>query len=123
MAYSADTLPLAFGGRGAGEGGDTKRRCYQQRIAVSESRPESGGFFRSDHFSFAKQGVPALYAEGGNEPADEETAKYRKRMNVIVTGCYHQVCDQYRDDWDLSGIVQDTQMLFDVGVGVANAEA
>jgi len=42
---------------------------------------------------------------------------------VIVTGCYHQVCDQYRDDWDLSGIVQDTQMLFDVGVGVANAEA
>ena len=64
----------------------------------------------------------SLRAEGGNEPADEETAKYRKRMNVIVTGCYHQVCDQYREDWDLTGIVQDTQMLFDVGVGVANAE-
>ena len=95
----------------------------QGRTLTQEDRPEAGYYYRSDHFSFAKQGVPALYAEGGNEPADEETAKYRKRMNVIVTGCYHQVCDQYRDDWDLSGIVQDTQMLFDVGVGVANAEA
>ena len=95
----------------------------QGRTLTQEDRPEAGYYYRSDHFSFAKQGVPALYAEGGNEPADEETAKYRKRMNVIVTGCYHQVCDQYRYDWDLSGIVQDTQMLFDVGVGVANAEA
>lgn len=95
----------------------------QGRTLTQEDKPEAGYYYRSDHFSFAKQGVPALYAEGGNEPADEETAKYRKRMNVIVTGCYHQVCDQYRDDWDLSGIVQDTQMLFDVGVGVANAEA
>lgn len=94
----------------------------QGRTLTQEDRPEAGYYYRSDHFSFAKQGVPALYAEGGNEPADEETAKYRKRMNVIVTGCYHQVCDQYRDDWDLSGIVQDTQMLFDVGVGVANAD-
>ena len=95
----------------------------QGRTLTQEDRPEAGYYYRSDHFSFAKQGVPALYAEGGNEPADEETAKYRKRMNVIVTGCYHQVCDQYRDDWDLSGIVQDTQMLFDVGVNVANADA
>ncbi|WP_394221005.1 M28 family metallopeptidase [Alteromonas gracilis] len=95
----------------------------QGRVLTQEDRPEAGYYYRSDHFSFAKQGVPALYAEGGNEPADAETAKYRKRMNVIVTGCYHQVCDQYRDDWDLSGIVQDTQMLFDVGVGVANADA
>ena len=95
----------------------------QGRTLTQEDRPEAGYYYRSDHFSFAKQGVPALYAEGGNEPADEETAKYRKRMNVIVTGCYHQVCDEYREDWDLSGIVQDTQMLFDVGVKVANAEA
>lgn len=95
----------------------------QGRTLTQEDRPEAGYYYRSDHFSFAKQGVPALYAEGGNEPADEETAKYRKRMNVIVTGCYHQVCDEYRDDWDLSGIVQDTQMLFDVGVNVSNAKA
>jgi Zn-dependent M28 family amino/carboxypeptidase len=93
----------------------------QGRVLTQEDKPEAGYYYRSDHFSFAKQGVPALYAEGGNEPADEETAKYRKRMNVIVTGCYHQVCDEYRENWDLGGIVQDTQMLFDVGVNVANA--
>lgn len=95
----------------------------QNRTLTQEDKPEAGYYYRSDHFSFAKQGVPALYAEGGSEPADEETAKYRKRMNVIVTGCYHQVCDEFRDDWDLSGIAQDTKMLFDVGVHVANAEA
>ena len=93
----------------------------QGRVLTQEDKPEAGYYYRSDHFSFAKQGVPALYAEGGNEPADEETAKYRKRMNVIVTGCYHQVCDEYRESWDMGGIVQDTQMLFDVGVNVANA--
>ncbi|MAI36394.1 M28 family metallopeptidase [Alteromonas sp.] len=93
----------------------------QGRVLTQEDKPEAGYYYRSDHFSFAKQGVPALYAEGGDEPADEETAKYRKRMNVIVTGCYHQVCDEYRENWDMGGIVQDTQMLFDVGVNVANA--
>lgn len=93
----------------------------QGRVLTQEDKPEAGYYYRSDHFSFAKQGVPALYAEGGDEPVDEETAKYRKRMNVIVTGCYHQVCDEYRENWDMGGIVQDTQMLFDVGVNVANA--
>lgn len=94
----------------------------QGRYLTQEDRPEAGYYYRSDHFSFAKKGIPALYAEGGSEPIDDATAKYRKRMSLIITGCYHQVCDQYRDSWDLSGIVQDTQMLFDVGVQVANAE-
>ena len=93
----------------------------QGRVLTQEDRPEAGYYYRSDHFSFAKKGIPALYAEGGSEPIDEATAAYRKRMSLIVTGCYHQVCDQYRDSWDLSGIVEDTQMLFDVGVNVANA--
>lgn len=94
----------------------------QGRTLTQEDRPEAGYYYRSDHFSFAKQGVPALYAQGGSEPIDEETAAYRKRMNVIVRGCYHQVCDEYRDDWDLGGIVEDTQMFFEVGVDVANAD-
>ncbi|WP_334049131.1 M28 family metallopeptidase [Alteromonas gracilis] len=124
MNVLGKTKNVAVVGMGKSEMEDylEKAAAKQGRSLTQEDRPEAGYYYRSDHFSFAKQGVPALYAEGGNEPADEETAKYRKRMNVIVTGCYHQVCDQYRDDWDLSGIVQDTQMLFDVGVGVANAD-
>ena len=94
----------------------------QGRYLVQEGRPEAGGYYRSDHFSFAKKGVPALYAEGGDEPIDEATAKYRKRTNVIVRGCYHQVCDQFRENWDLSGIQQDTQMLFEVGYDLVSSD-
>lgn len=94
----------------------------QSRVLVREGRPEAGYYYRSDHFSFAKQGVPALYAKGGNEPFDEETAKYRKRAKVIITGCYHQVCDQFRENWDFSGIQQDSQLLFDVGYQIANSK-
>jgi Zn-dependent M28 family amino/carboxypeptidase len=94
----------------------------QSRVLVREERPEAGYYYRSDHFSFAKQGVPALYAKGGSEPFDEETAKYRKRAKVILTGCYHQVCDQFRENWNFSGIHQDTQLLFDVGYQIANSK-
>lgn len=95
----------------------------QGRIIKQEHRPEAGYYYRSDHFSFAKVGVPALYAKGGSEPVDEATANYRKRTQVITTGCYHQVCDKYREDWDLSGIVEDIQLLMDVGYKVANKPA
>ena len=95
----------------------------QGRTVTQEDRHEAGYYYRSDHFSFAKVGVPALYAKGGSEPFDEETAKYRKRTSVIVTGCYHQVCDKFRDDWDLSGISQDTQLLMEVGYLVANKDS
>lgn len=92
----------------------------QGRVLSQESRPQAGYYYRSDHFSFAKSGVPALYAKGGSQPIDDLTASYRKRMNVIDTGCYHQVCDQYRENWNVMGIVEDTQLLFDVGYQLSN---
>jgi Zn-dependent M28 family amino/carboxypeptidase len=94
----------------------------QDRYLVQEGRPEAGYYYRSDHFSFAKQGVPALYAKGGDVPIDEATAAYRKRTNVIVTGCYHQVCDKFRENWDLSGIQQDAQLLFEVGYDLLSSD-
>ena len=98
----------------------TKR---QGRVLTQEERPGAGIYYRSDHFSFAKVGVPALYAKGGSEPIDEATAQYRKKTNVIVRGCYHQVCDQFRDSWDFGGVQEDTQMLFEVGYDIANSDA
>lgn len=95
----------------------------QDRVLTQEGRPEAGYYYRSDHFSFAKLGVPALYAKGGDQPIDEATAEYRKRTSLIVTGCYHQVCDQFRESWDFGGIEEDTQLLFDVGFNIANAES
>jgi Zn-dependent M28 family amino/carboxypeptidase len=93
----------------------------QGRVLTQEDNPGAGIYYRSDHFSFAKVGIPALYAKGGSEPIDDATAEYRKRTNVIVRGCYHQVCDQFRESWDFSGVQEDTQMLFEVGYDIANS--
>ena len=59
----------------------TKAAKNQNRHIVQESKPEAGYYYRSDHFNFAKKGVPALYAKGGTEPIDDATADYRKRTN------------------------------------------
>ncbi|WP_281213903.1 M28 family metallopeptidase [Shewanella insulae] len=92
----------------------------QQRTAVSETRPESGGFFRSDHFSFAKYGVPAVFAGGGNKPVDEATAKYKAEMKAQMKGCYHNVCDEYRADWDLSGALEDLGVYYQAAQRLGN---
>jgi len=94
-----------------------------KRVLKMEERPEAGYYYRSDHFNFAKKGVPALYAKGGSEPLDEQTATYRKGPKILVTGCYHQVCDQFRENWDFSGVREDTQMLFEVGYDLAQSRA
>jgi Zn-dependent M28 family amino/carboxypeptidase len=94
----------------------------QNRTVVAGKHASAGYYYRSDHFNFAKVGVPALYAGGGEEPVNEATAKYRKKMNLIVRGCYHQPCDKYRKNWDLTGAQQDVQLFFDVGYNIANSE-
>ena len=98
-----------------------KAASRQNRTLTQESRPEAGSYYRSDHFSFAKQGVPALYAKGGDTPIDEQTAAYKKRAKVVITGCYHQVCDQFRENWDFSGVREDSQLLFEVGYDIAQS--
>ena len=100
----------------------TKAAKRQGRYLKQEDAPQAGYYYRSDHFSFAKKGVPALYAKGGGEAVDDATATYRKKMSVILRGCYHQVCDQYRDSWNFGGIVEDTQLFFEVGYDIANSQ-
>lgn len=92
----------------------------QDRVAKSEKYPESGGFFRSDHFSFAKFGVPAVFAGGGSIPRDEATAEYKAKMKQEMRGCYHNTCDYYRPHWDLSGAIQDLQVFYKVAEELGN---
>ena len=94
----------------------------QNRIALGEKNPASGGFFRSDHFSFAKLGVPAVFAGGGSEPIDVATADYKTQMQATMKGCYHNVCDEYRDDWDLSGAIQDLEIYYQVTRSLGNSQ-
>jgi Zn-dependent M28 family amino/carboxypeptidase len=96
----------------------------QGRIVLPDPEAEKGYFYRSDHFELAKQGVPALHflhpgAEYRDKPAD-----YGQRMRDRYTADdYHKVTDEVKADWDLSGAVEDAQLLFGLGLAVAQGSA
>lgn len=90
------------------------------QLRVSEHAPDmSGGYFRSDHFSFAKAGVPSFSIERGrNFVKDPEGSKAKA---AAYGARYHQVTDAYDPTWDLSGMVQQAQFTLALGWVVANA--
>ncbi len=91
----------------------------QGRHLEREPTPEKGFFYRSDHFSFAKRGVPALYLRGGVDHR-EKGMEYGLAWNrAWVSEHYHKVSDEYREDWDLRGVVEDVELLFAVGRALA----
>ena len=83
------------------------------RTIVADPESEKGFFYRSDHFEFAKEGVPAL-----GDLGKPEGYGLQKR-NEYTTNDYHKPSDEIKPDWDLSGAVEDAQMLFEVGYRVA----
>ncbi|WP_448556677.1 M28 family metallopeptidase [Thalassotalea montiporae] len=93
----------------------TKAAEKQGRVISGDPRPAAGIYYRSDHFAFANIGIPALYAKSGAQPADEATAKLREMLDPKLKKCYHNLCDEYSDEWDLSGAVQDMQAFFEIG--------
>ena len=94
----------------------------QGRHLVPEPEPEKGYYYRSDHFEFAKVGVPALYAESGDQ-YDGKPADYGQKLRAeYVANDYHKPSDEIKDDWDLSGGVEDLQLYFHVGLDVARAD-
>ncbi|MGH8030567.1 MAG: M28 family metallopeptidase [Arenimonas sp.] len=93
----------------------------QGRVLVAESEPERGSFFRSDHFNFAKAGVPALYAKGGIDHLEGGVAQGKAMLDDYVTHRYHKAADNYDPDWDLRGVVKDLQALYMVGDALVNS--
>jgi Zn-dependent M28 family amino/carboxypeptidase len=87
----------------------------QDRVLVEESSPESGFFFRSDHFNFAKSGVPALYAKGGVDHREKGREYGLEWSRDYTANRYHKVGDNYDASWDLRGTMQDLQLLYGVG--------
>lgn len=93
----------------------------QGRTVVPEPEPERGYYFRSDHFEFAKQGVPALYTDDGTDfIGQSKDFGLRKRQEYIARD-YHKVSDEIKPGWDLSGLVEDTQLLFQVGYAITES--
>jgi Zn-dependent M28 family amino/carboxypeptidase len=87
----------------------------QGRTTRGEPDPSGGWYFRSDHFNFAKVGIPSLYFENGSVSVEhgEEWGKAQKK--AYNDNRYHSPKDEYSPDWDVSGIIEDMQLLFDVG--------
>ena len=91
------------------------------RTVKPDPRPEQGIYYRSDHFSFARVGIPALYPNPGTEFVDkpddyhDQIAEYRSKI-------YHTVHDRIHDWWDLSGAVEDLKLIYRVALSVANAD-
>ena len=100
----------------------TKAALKQNRIISGDPRPAAGIYYRSDHFAFASVGIPALYAKGGDIPADQATAELRVKLDPILGKCYHGLCDEYSEEWDLTGAVQDMQLFFEMGVELSKSD-
>ena len=95
----------------------------QNRSVNPESRAELGGYFRSDHFEFAKVGVPALYMKSRTQYIGQPADYAKQKVDNYIANDYHKVTDVIHDDWNASGAVEDIALLFDVGMRVAQSQA
>ncbi|MGZ8471661.1 MAG: M28 family metallopeptidase [Gemmatirosa sp.] len=90
------------------------------RVVRPDPEPEKGFFYRSDHFEFAKKGVPALYTDAGVEYVGRPPEYGMRKREQYEAADYHKPSDEIKPDWDLSGAVEDVRALFQVGYRVAN---
>ncbi len=93
----------------------------QNRTVEPEPTPEKGFFYRSDHFNFAKKGVPVLYAKGGVKHREKGEQWMRDINAYHIANRYHAPSDEINSDWDLRGMVEDLQLFFDIGLHFANS--
>jgi len=91
------------------------------RSFTKDSRPEAGSFFRSDHFSFAKQGLPALSFGSGRDLVKGGVEAGKAAQEAYVRDRYHQPADEFDPNWDLSGMAADLTIGFDLGTQLANS--
>ena len=98
----------------------------QGRYVTPEGHPERGLFYRADHFTFAKRGVPVLLSmalagaydlQEGGRPAGE------RWLEAFTSNCYHQTCDAWSPDWDLRGAAQEAELYHAIGARLANSRA
>jgi Zn-dependent M28 family amino/carboxypeptidase len=94
----------------------------QGRVVRPESEPGKGYYFRSDHFEFAKVGVPALYLDKGVDVIGKPAGYGMARRKEYIERDYHQVSDVIKPEWDLGGAVEDAALMFEVGYAVAQGE-
>ena len=93
----------------------------QGRYIMPEPNPERGYYYRSDHFNFAKVGVPALYAESGEDSIDYGREWGAAQAQEYTDNRYHAPGDEYDPNWDLSGASEDINLYFEITNVLANS--
>jgi Zn-dependent M28 family amino/carboxypeptidase len=94
----------------------------QGRTVKPDPEPEKGFYYRSDHFEFAKVGVPALYTDSGVDYVGKDVAYSKQKRDEYTDKDYHKVSDEIKPDWELSGAVEDAQLLTLIGYRVAQGD-
>jgi len=95
----------------------------QGRVVEPEEHPERGGYYRSDHFNFARKGVPMLYAEAGSDHRELGPDYIKAKGKEYLEKRYHTALDEMTDDWDLRGLEQDIELYFGIGLEVADGNS
>jgi Zn-dependent M28 family amino/carboxypeptidase len=95
----------------------------QGRYYSADPHPEAGHFYRSDHFSFAKVGVPAISFGEGNDLVNGGVPRGEALQQEYLTKHYHQPSDEWSPTWDFTGMAQDDQLMHNVGLDLANSRA
>ena len=101
----------------------TRWAATQGRVVSPAASPEKGGYYRSDHFSFAKLGVPMLSAGSGRDLVEGGTAKGNALADDYTANRYHKPQDQYDPNWNWDGAVQDLQFYYGIGHELATTDA
>ena len=93
----------------------TKLAENQGRYIIPDPEPGAGHFFFFFYFNFAKVGIPALYASGSYEHMTKGVEYAKEKSEAYVSHDYHQPSDEYSDDWDMGGMIQDATLLYKLG--------
>lgn len=115
---------LVGSGQDSLEGDLAKAAARQGRRITPDPHPERALFYRADHFSVAKRGVPTaliMGMAGGPDLVAGGREAGERWVNDYVSKCYHQVCDNWSPDWDLRGAAQDIDLFYEVGRELANS--
>jgi Zn-dependent M28 family amino/carboxypeptidase len=94
--------------------------AMQGRVIKPDQFPDRGYFYRSDQFNLAKIGVPAAYFDDGTEIVGKPPGWAKQKLEEFESKDYHQPSDELRDDWDLSGAVEDARLGFWLGCVIAD---
>jgi Zn-dependent M28 family amino/carboxypeptidase len=122
LGISGPTRNVTVIGLGQSELDDyiTEAAKAQGRVISADEHPEKGYFFRSDHVNFARAGIPALYASGGNDLVEGGVEAGNAAAAEYTKNAYHQPGDNFDPNWDYRGVVQDLEALYSVGRKIAD---